>query len=163
MFIVTARLPKKRLIAVGVGFLCCCVALITGFICANSVTAITASAEVRGIKSNDDRVAYLKSLGWTVNHEAVSVEELLVPEEFDESYETYLALQNEQGFDLTAYCGKRLKRYTYEITNYPTGETGIQVSLLIYKNTVIGGEVLSPTADGFLHGLNPPAGTQIRN
>ena len=46
--------------------------------------------------------------------------------------------------------------YTYEITNYPTGETGILANLLIYKNTVIGGEVLSPQLDGFLHGLAMP-------
>ena len=49
-----------------------------------------------------------------------------------------------------------MERYTYEITNYPTGETGILANLLIYKNTVIGGEVLSPQLDGFLHGLAMP-------
>ena len=157
MFIITARLPKKRLIAAGIGLLCCGIALFTGTICTGRVAAVATSAEVRGVKSNEDRIAYLEQLGWTVNSDAASVEELLIPEEFDESYDEYLALQSEQGFDLTAYCGKRVKRYTYEITNYPTGESGAQVSLLIYKNTVIGGEVLSPTADGFLHGLKMPA------
>ena len=49
-----------------------------------------------------------------------------------------------------------MKRYTYEITNYPTGRTGILANLLIYKNTVIGGEVRSPQLDGFLHGLAMP-------
>lgn len=52
--------------------------------------------------------------------------------------------------------GKRVKRYTYEITNYPTGEAGVQVALLVYRSTVIGGEVLSPTTGGFLHGLAKP-------
>ena len=66
-------------------------------------------------------------------------------------------LQADQGFDLTAYCGKRVKRYAYEITNYPTGEQGVQAGLLIYKNTVIGGDVLSPSLDGFLHGLAMPS------
>ena len=51
---------------------------------------------------------------------------------------------------------KGVKSNTYEITNYPTGETGILANLLIYKNTVIGGEVLSPQLDGFLHGLAMP-------
>ena len=74
----------------------------------------------------------------------------------DASYDDYLALQSGQGFDLSKYAGKRVKRYTYEITNYPTGETGILANLLIYKNTVIGGEVLSPQLDGFLHGLAMP-------
>ena len=88
--------------------------------------------------------------------QVVATEELLIPKEMDASYDDYLALQSGQGFDLSKYAGKRVKRYTYEITNYPTGETGILANLLIYKNTVIGGEVLSPQLDGFLHGLAMP-------
>ena len=86
----------------------------------------------------------------------MATQELLIPEEMDESYDEYLTLQSEQGFDLTKYAGKRVKRYTYEVTNYPTGEQGVQANLLLYKNTVIGGEVLSPQLDGFLHGLAMP-------
>ena len=99
---------------------------------------------------------YLAGYGWEVNSEPLATQELLIPEEMDESYDEYLALQSQQGFDLTQYAGKRVKRYTYEITNYPTGETGVQANLLIYKNRVIGGEVLSPQMDGFLHGLAMP-------
>lgn len=155
MFIVTARLPKRKLIATGAGILCCCVAVLAALLFSDP-TAVATGVEVRGVKSNEDRVAYLESFGWAVSGEAIAVEELLIPETFDTSYDDYLALQAAQGFDLTAYCGKRIKRYTYEITNYPTGETGVQAALLIYKNTVIGGEVLSPAADGFLHGLTMP-------
>ena len=99
---------------------------------------------------------YLESFGWTVEPEPLAVEELLIPEEFDETYTQYLELQSSQGFDLTQYCGKRVKRYTYVITNYPTGETGVQAGLLIYKNTVIGGDVLSPQLGGFIHSLEMP-------
>ena len=100
--------------------------------------------------------ADLQSYGWEVSAEPLATEELLIPKEMDASYDDYLALQSGQGFDLSKYAGKRVKRYTYEITNYPTGETGILANLLIYKNTVIGGEVLSPQLDGFLHGLAMP-------
>ena len=54
------------------------------------------------------------------------------------------------------YAGKRVKRYTYEIYNYPSGEAGVQANLLVYRNTVFGGEVLSPLLNGFLHGLAMP-------
>ena len=101
-------------------------------------------------------MAYLESYGWTVSPEAIAVEELLIPEEFDETYADYLALQAGQGFDLTKYQGKRVKRYTYEITNYPSGEQGVQAGLLVFKNTVVGGEVLSSQVDGFIHGLAMP-------
>ena len=70
----------------------------------------------------------------------------------------YLELQTAQGFDLTKYAGKRVKRYTYEITNYPSGETGVQANLLIYRDKVVGGEVLSPQMNGFVHGLSMPQG-----
>ena len=87
----------------------------------------------------------------------IAVEELIIPEQFDETYSQYLELQASQGFELTDYCGKRVKRYTYEITNYPTGESGIQAGLLVYKSTVIGGDVLSAQLGGFIHGLEMPA------
>ena len=66
------------------------------------------------------------------------MEEIRIPEEMDESYRRYLELQAAQGFDLERYAGRRIRRYTYEVTNYPT---------------VVGGEVLSPRMDGFVHGL----------
>lgn len=156
MFIVTARLPKKRLLAGCVTLLCCCAVVITAVILSSGGKAVSASAEVKGVRDNDDRVSYLTQLGWIVSPEPVSTEELLIPSQFDESYSSYLELQSSQGFDLSRYCGKRVKRYTYEIKNYPTGESGIQISLLVCKKTVIGGEVLSPSAGGFLHGLTYP-------
>ena len=158
MFIFTARLNRKRL-AVGAAALI----LLFGAALAvsttdsdTSVNAAAASSAPAKVKTNEDRIAYLESYGWQVDPEPVSVEELLIPEAFDETYEEYLALQRSQGFDLTELCGKRVKRCTYELTNYPTGETGVQISLLIYKNKVVGGEVLSPQLNGFLHGLEMP-------
>ena len=156
MFIYTARIPKKKLLAGGISLLCCCVVLLTALVITAAGSAVAASAEVKGVRDNEDRVDYLRELGWQVSDQPISTEELLVPGEFDDTYADYLTLQSDQGFDLTRYCGKRIKRYTYEITNYPSGESGVQVSLLVYKNTVIGGEVLSPDR-GFLHGLTMPA------
>lgn len=157
MFILTAKLKRERLIAgaAAVAALCAVVAIAVGVISVRGGT-VSASADQKGVKTNEDRVAYLESFGWTVEPEPLAVEELLIPEEFDETYTQYLELQSSQGFDLTQYCGKRVKRYTYVITNYPTGETGVQAGLLIYKNTVIGGDVLSPQLGGFIHSLEMP-------
>ncbi len=159
MFIFTARLNRKRLAAGAAALILLCGAALAVSNSDSDVsvgTAASSSAPTK-VKSNEDRIAYLESYGWQVSPEPISVEELLIPETFDESYEKYLALQQSQGFDLNEYCGKRVKRCTYEITNYPTGEPGIQVSILIYKNKVVGGEVLSPQLNGFLHGLEMPA------
>lgn len=155
MFIYTARIPKKRLMAGGVSLLCCLAVVLTAVFLRAGTAAVSASAQVRGIRDNDDRVSFLTGLGWEVSDAPISTEALLVPTEFDETYADYLALQAQQGFDLTQYCGKRIQRYTYSVYNHPSGEAGVQVSLLVYRSTIIGGEVVSPSA-GFLHGLVYP-------
>ncbi len=158
MFIITAKLRWRR-VALGVAaaaLVCGVVVGVNGLLGAREAQAMAGAVSPKGVKSNEDRISYLESYGWSVKPEALAVEELLIPKEFDETYDQYLALQAEQGFDLTKYTGKRVKRYAYEITNYPTGETGVQAGLLIYKNTVIGGEVLSSDLSGFIHGLNYP-------
>lgn len=158
MLIVTAKMPKRKL-TLGVGLaalLCCCaIALNFGQAMGREASA-SALPSPKGVKSNQDRVDYLSAYGWQVSEDPIATQELLIPEDMDESYREYLTLQNGQGFDLQKYAGKRVKRYTYEVFNYPTGEAGVQANLLIYKNTVIGGEVLSPQLDGFLHGLAMP-------
>jgi hypothetical protein len=158
VLIVTAKMPKRKL-SLGVAaaaLLCCCaIALNFGQAIGREASA-SALPSPKGVRSNQDRVDYLSAYGWQVSGEPVATQELLIPEEMDDSYTEYLALQNGQGFDLQKYAGKRVKRYTYEVLNYPTGETGVQANLLICKNTVVGGEVLSPRLDGFLHGLAMP-------
>ena len=111
---------------------------------------------MKGVRTNRDRVDFLRSFGWEVAEEPLATQEMVIPQEFDDSYAQYIDLQRQQGFDLERYAGKRAKRYSYEILNYPSGETGVQANLLLYKTTVIGGEVLSPRLDGFLHGLSMP-------
>lgn len=158
MLIVTAKMPKRKL-SLGVAaaaLLCCCaIALNFGQAIGREASA-SALPSPKGVKSNQDRIDYLSAYGWQVSEEPVATQELLIPEEMGDSYTEYLSLQNGQGFDLQKYAGKRVKRYTYEVLNYPTGETGVQVNLLLCKNTVVGGEVLSPRLDGFLHGLAMP-------
>ena len=156
MIIVTAHIPKRKLLAGGLTVLCCCAVVAAALILTLGGRAVTASAEVKNIRTNDDRLAYLGGLGWQVSSQPIATEELLIPEEFDESYEGYLKLQADQGFDLSQYCGKRVKRYTYQLTNYPTQEEPVQIALLIYKNRVVGGQIQSASGS-FLHGLSLPA------
>jgi hypothetical protein len=152
MFIWSARIRPKRL-------LCCLLALavvVSGvriWVGGESKAVQAPALEAKNVKSNEDRLGFLTRCGWTVAEEPLTVEELMIPKEFDESYAAYLELQSAQGFDLSRFSGCRVKRYVYEILNYPSGETGVQVGILIYKNQVIGGEVLSARLDGFIHGL----------
>ena len=157
MLIFTVKLPRRRYI---LGGLLAAALLVCSFLLPDSragAVEVSAHAGRVAVRTEADRLEYLSGLGWKVKETPLAVEELLIPEEFNENYADYLALQRAQGFDLTPYAGKRVKRYTYEITNYPTGEQGVQLSILVYKNAVIGGEVLSPEIGGFLHGLSMPS------
>ena len=101
-------------------------------------------------------VAYLEGCGWLVGEEAVSQEDIRLPDAFDGAYADYLALQSAQGFDLSQYAGKTVQRYTYAVKNYPGLQEDIWASLLLYRDQVIGGEVFSNAGDGFLQGLAYP-------
>ncbi|MCI8761761.1 MAG: DUF4830 domain-containing protein [Oscillospiraceae bacterium] len=155
MIIFTARIPKRRLMA-GAAAVLCCVSAVLAFGITLRGRAVAVSAEVKHIKTNDDRLAYLSGLGWQVSPQPMATEELLIPEEFADSYQGYLKLQADQGFDLTQYRGKRVKRYTYQLTNYPAQAEPVQISLLIYRDKVIGGQIQS-SSGSFLHGLALPA------
>lgn len=155
MIIFTARVPKRQLMAAGAAALCCVFAVLA-FTLTLGGRAVAASAEVKHVKTNDDRLAYLNGLGWQVSPQPIATEELLIPEQFDDSYQGYLQLQSDQGFDLNQYRGKRVKRYTYQLTNYPTQAEPVQIALLVYKNKVVGGQIQS-SSGSFLHGLTLPA------
>lgn len=160
MLIVTAKLPRRKLaLCAAAAALLCCAALVLNLAPAGYRAAAASSGipRAKGIRTNEDRVAYLSGCGWQVTQEPLAVEEIRIPEEMDESYRRYLELQAAQGFDLERYAGRRIRRYTYEVTNYPTGETGVQANLMLCRTTVVGGEILSPRMDGFVHGLIGPS------
>lgn len=158
MMIVTAKIRwKKCLLALAAG-----IALLLAVIILVGKLNGGGSAPAFGNKTGKDdasRVAYLNQLGWEVDPVPLSEEEIYIPETLDEeTYGSYLALQEEAGFDLTRYAGKTVTRYTYHVLNYPTGEEGVVAGLLVYKNQIIGGEVMSVELDGFMQSLVFPAG-----
>ena len=158
MFIYTAKVHRGRLLLGVLALIVACglFTAVAGFHSLWETQAVAAQTDTKGIKTNEDRIAYLESFGWTVNPDTVTVQELKLPNTFDESYQAFLSMQTEQGFDLAHYAGKKVKQYTYDITNYPTGETGVKANLLIYKNNVIGGAVFSVSGNGWMHGLAFP-------
>lgn len=102
------------------------------------------------------RLAFLKQFGWEVAQEPVEVGEIIIPVEFNAVYQSYNELQLEQGFDLTAHGGKRVKRWTYTVTNYPGYDKTsdcIHANILVCDGVVIGGDICSVELGGFMHGF----------
>ena len=154
MFVFTAKLTRKKLAAAvgGAGIVLIAVILLLsgrGRVEASG----TAPTSVKNIKTNEARVDFLAAYGWEVTPEADSVQEVLIPKEFDSMFEEYNAMQTAQGFDLSKYRGKRVMRYVYKVENHPGGSREVYATLLMHKNTVIGGDIQSPELDGFIHGF----------
>lgn len=158
MLIVTARIPRRRLMAGGISALCCCLVLVVALVLSLNQGAVPASSTIHQMDENENRVAYLQQLGWTVGDAKPVTQELLIPETLDESYESYLALLREQGFALEQYCGKHVQRYVYSITNHPSGRSDVQAVLLVCDGTLIGGHVQAQDGS-FVSTLTFPSST----
>lgn len=105
-------------------------------------------------------VAFLAGCGWTVSPEPVSVSSVHIPETFGAVYRRYNLLQQAQGFDLTPYRGRTVRKYVYELLNYP-GEAGagtVRANVLEADGAVIGGDISSVRLDGFMHGFRGETG-----
>ena len=98
---------------------------------------------------NEERVAYLQSLGWDVEPEPIETLQFLLPAKLAEPYRTYNELQLSQGFDLTACCGKQVSRCTYTVMNYPGQTAGVQANLYICEDIPVAGDICSSGAKGF--------------
>ena len=151
MFIFSFRLTKQKLIAAGIGIVCIA-AVITALVAENS--AVTMKTVHKGA-TNEERMSYIKSFGWDVEGEPLEVLEIIVPQDFDATYESYNKLQKEQGFDLEKYMGKTVKRYTYKVTNYPVDDETeeVNINLLIYENNIIAADICSAELGGFMQAI----------
>ncbi len=115
-----------------------------------------AESEVRQgeiLTENEDRIAYLRALGWEVTAEPVSRQEVIIPRSFSAVFENYNELQKQQGFDLSDYQGMTVTLYTYEVTNWPDKGLTVLADIYLCRNRIIAGDVHSTALDGFMIGL----------
>ena len=69
-------------------------------------------------ENNQERLKFISQFGWEVDSEPVEVNEVIIPQEFDDVYNNYNEIQLMQNCDLRDYSGERVKRWTYIIKNY---------------------------------------------
>ena len=105
------------------------------------------------IKSNDDRINFLKQFGWEVEAQPIKEQQVTIPKDFDKVFAAYNEIQRKQGLNLSSFRKKTVMRYTYVVTNYPDYEGEVYINVLVYRNTVIGGDVCSADVNGFVHGF----------
>lgn len=153
MLIFTAKLNRKKLLAIAILAAFALGALILA--APDKEEAVFGSA--KGLKTEEDRLAFMQSLGYEVDPQPLRSQQVVIPSQFDQTYQQYNQLQKECGFDLEPYQGKTLNLYTYRVANYPD-QQDVMIDLLVDKNRrAAGGAVYSAALDGFMHGLRPAA------
>ena len=157
MFVLSVKSEKLKIV------LCIIVAVAIGLLIAHISSKDSSVAKMNGIVlragNAEERVAFLSQFGWEVPDDPIEVAEVMIPSEFDDTYTKYNEIQIEQGFNLEKYKGVRVKRWTYEIQNYPgyAKDSGcIRANLLVCEDKVIGGDICSVELDGFMHGFENP-------
>ena len=155
MLIFATRLSKKKaaFAVIAAGVILAAIILLVGHF------QDQRAGDLPQLTDNTQRITYLQSLGWEVESEPVETLQFLLPDPLEEPYLTYNELQKEQGFDLTACCGRQVSRYTYAVTNYPGRPNGVQLNLYICEGVPVAGDVCCPGADGFQHTLAFPEET----
>ena len=106
-----------------------------------------------GIHTETDRRDFLSALGYAATGDAKSTVEYTLPATLDAVLLGYNEVQKQQGFDLSKYKNKEVERYTYTVNNYEGYEGTVYANLLIYRGKVVGGDICSADADGFVHGF----------
>ena len=154
MFVVSFKTTKKKLLIIGGLILIILAVIVCIGLSKREQPAQTASGQSLLAGDSVERMRFLEQYGWQASEEPEEICEVIIPEEFNEVYENYNAVQKQQEMDLEPYKGKRVKKWTYEILNYPDKPEGVYADLLIYDGRVIGGDIHSNELDGFLHGFD---------
>lgn len=154
MFIYSVKASSIRFFTV----LILSVALLTTLIVlvpAYEPLSVSASETIRfdKIKTNEDRVNFLASLGWKVKEQPLEEVAVTIPDEFDAVFLEYNNLQKEVGLDLSRYKRKDVMRYTYQLDSYPDYQGVVYANILVYKNRIIGGDICSADVNGFVTSL----------
>ena len=154
MFIYSVKASSIRfftVLALSVALLTTLIVLIPAY----EPLSVSASETIRfdKIKTNEDRVNFLASLGWKVAENPLEEVAVTIPDEFDAVFLEYNNLQKEMGLDLSRYKRKDVMRYTYQVENYPDYQGVVYANILVYKNKIIGGDICSADLNGFVTSL----------
>ncbi|MBO5037569.1 MAG: DUF4830 domain-containing protein [Clostridia bacterium] len=157
MFIFSTKVTRGKLLTLALVCACLAIVIIASVPGGEVDTAKKISLKA---KTNEQRLEYLESFGWTVESEPTETSEIVIPTQFDETYENYNTMQLSQGFDLVSYKGKKATRYSYTVTNYPQSqEDPVYATLIVIDGRIVAGDIASTSLGGFMHSLVMPKDT----
>ena len=151
MYIVSLKLDKRMILG-ALAALCLAVAVVC-VVTPGGASDVLNSNVNTAASSVKDHIDFLSAYGYSVGDKPVQIQEIIIPEQFSEEYEKYNDMQKLSGFDLSKFKSKRVKKYTYKVTDYKDSDDEVVANVIVYNNKVIGGDISSTTLGGFMHGF----------
>ena len=150
MFVYSVRASSLKFFAV----ICVCLLCLITFATLGSGDTVYASVDGRtinygGMKTKDDRIAFIESFGIRVDPDSETVEQFAMPDNFDRVLAGYNELQKSQGLDLSKYTKKKVTHYTYKVENYES-DGPVYVNLLVFRSRIIACDISSGDPTGFV-------------
>ena len=156
MFICSVRAGTLKFIgvvAISLAVLLSLMLFVPQYEAAETAGNLQETVNYTGIRTNEDRIAFIGQFGYTVEGEPLESGEFTVPEDFDRVLAGYNEIQKAQGLDLSRYAKKTVTRYTYTVTNYEGYEGTVYINLIVYRDRVVACDICSADPAGFVDGL----------
>lgn len=144
MFVITLNKKKLgRILAVAV-----CVAVagavgmgVKSYFMKDSPTA--ASAKKVKLSTTQEMIDYITEKGFTADIQTAQVTEVEIPKKFDDNFVGFNEkIKQTDGLSLEKYKGDKVNKWTFDIIDYPNGDTQAAAVLLIKKEKLIGAYIL---------------------
>ncbi len=153
MFVYSVRASTVRFF----GVIVLTLAVLIGALVIGQSDAVAVSAasgvDFGGIKTNDDRLAFISSCGIEISGDPKEEVTFRIPDKLEGVLAGYNELQKSQGLDLSKYKNKKVTRYTYEIDGYGDYTGPVCVNLIVFRNKIIACDVSSADPSGFIEPL----------
>lgn len=93
------------------------------------------------VQDSSQEMEFLQQFGLNADKDSLVSDEVVIPTFFNETYTSYNELQQKIGLDLSNYKGVTAKRNIYRLNDYKKEGKDCYVTLIIYKECVIGGHI----------------------
>ncbi|MBO7197088.1 MAG: DUF4830 domain-containing protein [Clostridia bacterium] len=150
MFIYSVRASTVKMVGL-ILLLAVALAVVVFMGPSGSVSALSTATGVdySGIKSGEDRLAFINGFGIEVDKDSEAEEIFRMPDNFDRVIIGYNELQKRQGLDLSKYANKRVTRFSYRVTNYDS-EGEVYANLFVHRGKIVACDLSSADPSGFV-------------
>ncbi len=147
MFVFSLKADRKYMIGAAIALVLAVVAIVLAIVLPSGDTPTAAQEIDWEVTTTEERVRLVHELGYALDAASECVEEVRVPDDPDATLIAYDALQEKMGLSLLEYSGKRVKRYTYTVSNTVDGKTA-WVHLYVYRDRVVAGDITTAGPNG---------------